>query len=234
MFIETIPVGVFQCNCSIVACEATGKAVVVDPGDEATRILQVVLNRGLEVVVVAHTHAHIDHLMGTLEVVEATGVEARLHGRDRHLWDRLDYVASQFGIPTPPTPRLGDPLADGETICFGQGRMRVIHTPGHTPGSCCFAVTTGSEPEVVLSGDTLFRGSIGILDRGRKLPMSGANARRIVSSIRERLLTFSDDTRVIPGHGPDTHIGFERLHNPFLQESFAPAGWRIDNGNRVH
>jgi glyoxylase-like metal-dependent hydrolase (beta-lactamase superfamily II) len=219
MFIETIPVGVLGCNCGIVACEATGKAIVVDPGDEPDRILQIVRRRGLDVVVVAHTHAHIDHLMGTFELVKTTGADARIHARDRRLWDRLDLVSSFLGIPTPPTPPLGDSLADGETISFGDARMRVIYTPGHTPGSCCFAFATGTDSEILFSGDTLFRGTIGIVDLQKKLRLGNVNADTILTSIRQRLLTLPDATRVIPGHGPETNIEFERRHNPFLRDA---------------
>lgn len=217
MVVEVLPVGVFQCNCVIVACEATRKAVLIDPGDEPDRILDVVRAHGLDVVLAVHTHAHIDHIMGTASIVERTGAEARLHAYDRVLWNRMDLAAATFGIPTPTVPPLGAALHDGETLTFGREYMRVIHTPGHTPGSCCFTLTPEPARHLVVSGDTLFRGSIGIVDIQKRRTMSAVDAGRVIRSIRTRLLTLSDDTRVIPGHGPDTHIGTERHSNPFLQ-----------------
>jgi glyoxylase-like metal-dependent hydrolase (beta-lactamase superfamily II) len=216
MFIRTLPVGVFQCNCAIVACEATRQALVVDPGDEPERILEIVRAHALEVTDVVHTHAHLDHVMGTQRVVDATGATARLHRRDRRLWDGIGWVAASYGIPEPKLPPLGAWLADGDTIAFGRVQARVIHTPGHTPGSCCFALATGDEPAVLLSGDTLFRGRIGIVDPERRGGTDPLITRAIVAAIRDRLLPFPDDTRVVPGHGPDTCIGAERRHNPFL------------------
>jgi hydroxyacylglutathione hydrolase len=216
VFVETIAVGVFQCNCTVVACEDTGLAVVVDPGDEPDRILGVVRRHGWRVATVLHTHAHIDHIMGTLGVVDATGACARLHAADRPTWDRVGWVASTYGIPAPETPDLGEPLVDGEAIPFGRETLRVIHTPGHTPGSCCFAVETREAPTLLLSGDTLFRGRIGIDERRRSRCVDPRVNDTLLASIRNRLLTMDDDTRVVPGHGAATCIGVERQSNPFL------------------
>lgn len=213
MIVETIPVGVFQCNCTILGCEATRQALVVDPGDDPERIIGVVRAHRLQVTAVVHTHAHLDHIMGTFGVVEATGAPARLHRQDRRLWESVDAMAEQCGIPTPPTPELSTPLEDGDTIGFGEAHVRVIHTPGHTPGSCCFLFERGDGTTVLLSGDTLFRGRIGTI---HPYARRTAAPERLIASIRERLLTLDDDTRVVPGHGPDTCIGVERRSNPFL------------------
>jgi hydroxyacylglutathione hydrolase len=211
MFVETIPVGVFRCNCTIIACEWTRKAIVVDPGDEPERILAVVRKNDLDVHVIVHTHAHLDHIMGTVAVVEATGAEARLHGADRSLWDSSDRVAASYHIPPQRRPALGKPLEDNETLYFGNAAASVIHTPGHTSGSCCFYLDLNDGRELVLSGDTLFRGRIGLPHRGT------GDSKSLVASIQTRLLVLDDDTLVIPGHGPMTEIGFERRNNAYLK-----------------
>ena len=215
MFIETIPVGVFQCNCTVVACESTRQAIVIDPGDDPEKILDIVRTNGLGVSYVLHTHAHIDHMMGTFDVVEATGGLPRLHEADRPVWERVDAVAASYHIPPPKKPRLASWLQHEEVVRFGREQMRVIHTPGHTPGSCSFVLDTGDEGRVLFSGDTLFCGRIGLTPsfRGRK------GVETILASIRERLFTLDDDTRVIPGHGRETRIGVERRTNRFLVEA---------------
>jgi glyoxylase-like metal-dependent hydrolase (beta-lactamase superfamily II) len=213
MFIKTIQVGVFQCNCTIIGCQATRKAVVVDPGEDPSRILEIIRANNLDLGLAIHTHAHLDHIMGTWEVIEGTGARARLHAQDRHLWDSADAVAATYGIPGLKKPILAEPLEDHETICFGNGRLEVIHTPGHTAGSCCFALEVPGGRKLLFSGDTLFRGKIGI---GFSSSTRQTNHKTIIASIRERLLTLDDETEVVPGHGPETRIGIERRDNPFL------------------
>jgi hydroxyacylglutathione hydrolase len=206
--IETFPVGQLQCNCSILADDTTGEALVVDPGDEAQRILKLLAKAGLRVVALLHTHAHFDHIGGTREVALATGAPIRLHPADRPLYDALPEQAAFFGLsaeaPQPPDA----PLAHDELIPFGKFQVRAIHTPGHTPGSTCFLVTGGSP--LLLSGDTLFRRSIGRTD------LWGGDTDAILSSIRERLFALPGDTPVICGHGPGTTIEEEKRLNPFV------------------
>ncbi|MGH9317837.1 MAG: MBL fold metallo-hydrolase [Thermoanaerobaculia bacterium] len=205
--IETFPVGPLQCNCSILADEETREAIVVDPGDEAGRILKLLAEARLRVVALLHTHAHLDHVTGTREVALATGAPIRLHPADRPLYDALPEQAAFFGLSAeiPKTP--GAPLSHDEAIAFGRFQIRTIHTPGHTPGSTCFLLT-GDSP-LLLSGDTLFHRSIGRTD------LWGGDSGLILSSIRERLFGLPGDTPVICGHGPGTTIGEERRLNPF-------------------
>jgi hydroxyacylglutathione hydrolase len=213
MFIQTIPVGVFRCNCSIIACESTRQAIVIDPGDEPERILEAIGSNRLEVTRVVHTHGHIDHIMGTFGVVEETGAIPCIHQGDKQLWDNIDLVAASFGIPTPKIPSIAAFIEHGETLPFGTEQVRVIHTPGHTAGSCCLLLNLKGGKKVLFSGDTLFRGKIGIAS---PYPDPNSNGARLVSSIRNRLFALDDDTRVIPGHGPETSIGIERRTNPFV------------------
>jgi hydroxyacylglutathione hydrolase len=214
----SFPVGALSCRCSIVACAQTKQALIVDPGDEAPRIVAELAARGLTAVQIVHTHAHFDHVMGTADVARATGAEAALHPADRFLYDRVPEQLAAFGLAklAPPPPPAGvEPLklrllTGNETLAFGRHEARVIHTPGHTPGSLCVLIEAPSERPLLLAGDTLFAGSIGRTD------LWGGNFDEIVTSIRGPLFSLPDETLVIPGHGPDTTIGLEREDNPMV------------------
>jgi hydroxyacylglutathione hydrolase len=205
--IETFPVGPLQCNCTILADPVTREAVVIDPGDEPERILRALEAAKLSPVALLHTHAHLDHITASRAVKEATRAPIRLHPADRPLYDALPEQAAFFGLradaPLPPDA----PLADGETIRFGNYAVRAIHTPGHTPGSVCF-VLEGDDP-VLFSGDTLFRRSIGRTD------LWGGDTEAILTSIREKLFMLPGNLPVVCGHGPGTTIEEEKRLNPF-------------------
>jgi len=206
-FVRTIPVGPLQCNCSIVADTEAGEAVVIDPGDEADRILLALAATKCRAVALLHTHGHFDHIGGTAEVSRATGAAIRIHAADRPLYDRLPEQASFFGLSAePPLPPDGG-FADGEKISVGRFRLEAIHTPGHSPGSTCFLLE--GEAPVLFSGDTLFRRSIGRTD------LWGGDTDTILASIRQKLFALPAQLRVVCGHGPDTTIGEERTSNPF-------------------
>ncbi len=205
--IQTLVVGPLQTNCSIIADEATGQAVVVDPGDEAERIARALARTGATAIALLHTHAHFDHISGTAELAALTGAPIRLHAADRALYDRLEEQASYFGIPAGPPLPPDAPISDGEVIRFGGSSLRAIHTPGHTPGSTCFLLE-GDEP-ALFAGDTLFRRSIGRTD------LPGGDTEAILDSIRQKLFSLPGSTPVICGHGPGTTIDEERRLNPF-------------------
>lgn len=206
--VRTVPVGPLQCNCSIVADPQAGEALVIDPGDEADRILLALAEVKCRAVVLLHTHGHFDHIGATARVQRATGAAIRIHDADRPLYDALPEQASFFGLAAePPAPPDGG-LGDGEEIAFGRFRAVAIHTPGHTPGSTSFRLD--GDPPILFSGDTLFRRSIGRTD------LWGGDTGTILASIREKLYTLPEDTRVVCGHGPDTTVGEERKNNPFV------------------
>lgn len=212
MIVKSFPVGMLQCNCTIVACPKTKQAMVVDPGGEADRILETLRGLGLTVTVVVHTHAHFDHAAGTQAIKDATGAPAWLHPGDRFLIDGFAEQGKMVGLPLDlgPGPEIDGELEHHQEVRFGEACSLVLHTPGHTPGSVCFSLRTPDGP-LLLSGDTLFRMGIGRTD------FPGGDYDLIQTSLRDQLLALEDTTRVIPGHGPETTIGQERRENPFLR-----------------
>ncbi len=209
---ESFPVGLLGCNCSIVADPDTRKAIVVDPGDQAPDILARLEQLGVQAVKVVHTHAHFDHLLATGEVAARTGAEILLHHADRWLYDNVELQVRFFGIPwsaTPPPPPTRE-LTGDEVLPFGNREARVLHTPGHTPGSLCFFLERTGETPVLFAGDTLFRRSIGRTD------LWGGSSEQLLSSIRDRLFSLPAETIVVPGHGATTTIGAEREGNPYV------------------
>ena len=220
---EVLPVGLLQCNCSILGDAATGDAIVVDPGDEVERILEIIRRHNLKVRAIVSTHTHIDHVGGLAALHKATGAPVMVHEADLPLYANLEMQAEWLGVPTPAMMRIQDFVTEGDTVRWGGFAARVLHTPGHTPGSISLLVEPGvaaaEKSDVahdarsarrLLAGDTLFHGSIGRTD------LPGGSFPQIISSIREKLLVLPEDVIVYPGHGDVTTIGFEREHNPFL------------------
>jgi len=223
---RSFPVGLLGCNCSIVADPDSKQAIVVDPGDQAPDILARLERLGVQAVKLVHTHAHFDHVLGTGAVAERTGAEVLLHAGDRWLYDNVELQARLFGVPYQPAamvPVTRD-LVGGDVLAFGNRETRVLHTPGHTPGSLCFFVERTGETPVLFSGDTLFRRSVGRTD------LWGGSSAQLLASIRDQLFALPDDTIVVPGHGPPTTIGAERESNPFVRPR-APS--ISDRGSRA-
>jgi glyoxylase-like metal-dependent hydrolase (beta-lactamase superfamily II) len=209
MHIETFQVGPLGCNCSIVADDVAKRAIVIDPGGDFDVVRGRLDALGLKVDAIVHTHTHIDHVGCTAELQRATGAAASIHEGDRLLYDMLPVQAEWLGVGLPQIADIDGALVDGLALRAGGLEMGVLHTPGHTPGSCCFVVG-GGDRTIVLTGDTLFRRSIGRTDVG------GIDTETLVRSIRSKLLTLPEDTVVVAGHGPTTTIGEERARNPFL------------------
>lgn len=209
MILETFPVGVLQCNCTILGDEEAGEAIVIDPGDEIGRIHQRLTELGLKLKQILITHAHIDHVGGALKLKHLTGAPILLNENDLPLLKMMDVQAGWLGMETPEVAAPDASLDDGLTVGLERYPAQVLYTPGHTQGS----VSLHFVPlKMVFAGDTLFSGSIGRTD------LPGGNGRQILDSIRTSLLTLPEETRVISGHGPETTIGAERETNPFLQQ----------------
>ena len=181
---ETFPVGLLGCNCTIVACPDTKQALVVDPGDQAPDILAALDRLGVQAVKLIHTHAHIDHVLATGELAARTGAEIVLHRGDRWLYDNVELQSRMLGLPWSgePPPPPGRELDGDAALPFGRREAHALHTPGHTPGSICFFLEQAGETPLLLSGDTLFRRSIGrtdlwggSFDRSRRRSASGCS-----------------------------------------------------------
>ena len=208
MILETFPVGPLQCNCTILGDEAAGEAIVIDPGDDITRIHRRLTERGLKLKQILVTHGHIDHVGGALKLKRLTGAPILLNENDLPQLDLMDEQAAWIGVPTPEVVPPDASLAEGMTVGLPAYPAQVLHTPGHTQGSICLHF---APLKMLIAGDTLFAGSIGRTD------LPGGNGPQIIQSIESRLLALPDETRVIPGHGPATTIGQERQTNPFLR-----------------
>jgi hydroxyacylglutathione hydrolase len=213
MIVSVVPVGALRCNCTILGDPEAGEAIVVDPGDEVDKILGALRKHALRCIAILNTHAHIDHVGANQALKEATGARLMLHEADLPLYDNLRIQAEWMGglIPEPPRAEVDQHVGHGDRVSAGAVTAEVLHTPGHTPGSLSFHVP-GAQP-LLLSGDTLFAGSIGRTD------LWGGDFDQEIASIRTRLLTLDETTRVIPGHGPETTIGWERRRNPFLNQA---------------
>lgn len=213
-------VGPFQCNCRLLVCEETGEAALVDPGDEAARILQRVREtqlpngKPLQLKWLLQTHGHLDHIGASRAVKEANPTaKIALHGGDEEIYRALQQQGQMFGMRYDEPLPLDHRLQHGEELRLGKLKISVIHTPGHSPGSVCLRLHEDSAQgarETLFSGDTLFFRSVGRTD------LWGADGDLMFKNIRERILTLDGDTRVCPGHGPDTRVGDEKRENPFL------------------
>lgn len=201
-----IPNGSFAENCWLLWDALSREAVVVDPGEESSRILAAIRHRELNVRQIWLTHAHIDHIQGVDAVRTATGAPVWLHPADRRWYDSLPEQGRMFGLTD--LPRLAAPeheLAHGDTATLAGFRFAVRHVPGHSAGHVAF-IGHG----LCISGDVLFEDSIGRTD------LPEGNGPQLLESIARELLPLSDETRILPGHGPETTIGRERARNPFL------------------
>ena len=219
MIIEEITVTPFEQHTRVVGCEETGRAVCIDPGDEAALVVRVLERRGLELQSIALTHAHMDHVGGVAALKRLRPeAEVILHRLDEPLYRALPEQPAWIGIPPSrwaalgfnysAPPKIDRYWADGETYSVGRLEFKVIHCPGHTPGH---VVLFNEMERKVFVGDCLFAGSIGRTD------LPGGNGERLLASLVNKIVPLGDDVEVYSGHGPVTTIGHERLTNPFLK-----------------
>jgi len=206
--LESFVVGPLQCNCTLLGDPDSGEAIVIDPGDDVSRIHRRLTELGLKLRQILITHAHIDHVGGALKLKRLTGAPILMNEADLPQIKMMEEQAAWVGVPTPETAPPDGSLTDGLHVGLDRFPAQVLHTPGHTQGSVCLHFVPLN---LLVAGDTLFAGSIGRTD------LPGGDTRQIFDSIQTRLLTLPDETVVLPGHGPHTTIGDERASNPFLR-----------------
>lgn len=217
MILRTLEVGVLRTNCYLVACEETREAIIIDPGDDAEQILEFVEELEVEVQLIVLTHFHFDHVLAAGAVRSRTQAPLAIHRSEAAY---LANPPSLFRFFAPNVPRdlvAGRLLRDGDHLAVGRMDGIVLHTPGHSPGGISLWLP---DEGVVFCGDTLFREGMGRTD------FPGARQQTLVRSIRERLFSLPDETVVYPGHGPQTTIGHERRHNPWVSVSRASEAQR--------
>ncbi len=235
--VETFPIGSLGCNCSLVYERDSRRAIVIDPGDDPEALLQAVGDRNLKVTQLLHTHAHFDHIGGSDAVKRRLGTPILLHRDDEALYRRLQEQGLLFGIAVPPPGEVDRFIEEGYEVTLGARKLlTTIHTPGHSPGSCCFYTeaawsfrdTKGDENRrtdiagwapypgqatgepLLFAGDTLFRQSVGRTD------LPGGDPYALIKSIKQRLFELPPESYVVPGHGESTTLHAEQRENPFL------------------
>jgi len=243
---EIIPVGMLQCNCSILGDPTTREAIVVDPGDEVERVLEILRRHDLKVRAIVSTHTHIDHVGGLAGLHAATGAPVLIHKDDLELYSNLEMQANWLGVETPQVMDIQDFVKEGDTLRWGGFAARVLHTPGHTPGSISLVVERGTGAETASSGmgdqnsahghghshssatkrtpndaasevSRLIAGDTLFQGSIGRTDLWGGSFKDILRSIHDKLLTLPDETLVTPGHGANTTIGAERAGNPYLR-----------------
>ena len=206
----TIPVTAFSQNCTILWCDQTRQGVIVDPGGDIDLIEQCLTQQAIQPVSLLLTHAHLDHVGGSVELARRHALPIKgPHSDDRFWLESLPQQCILFGFPQSPVFMPDQWLQDGDEITFGQEKLTVRHCPGHTPGHVIFF---HAATRLALVGDVLFKGSIGRTDFPK------GDYRQLIHSIREYLFPLGDDVTFIPGHGPESTFGHERQHNPFVRD----------------
>lgn len=218
MIIEEVTVTAFQQHTRILGCEKTRRAICIDPGDDSEEIVRAIDKHGLELEVIAVTHAHLDHI-GGVTALKQRKPQARimLHPADEFIYEALPEQPAWIGIPRSqwpamglafaPPPKVDEYFEDGGTLRVGELEFKILHCPGHTPGH---VVLFEPNERKVFVGDVLFAGSVGRTD------LPGGSTEQLMTSINDKLLPLGDDVEVYSGHGPVTTIGKERITNPFL------------------
>lgn len=205
MFLTRLIVGPLQVNCYLLADEKTREAVIIDPGDDAEDILKIVKDKGFNVKYIVLTHAHFDHVGANKTLKEATGADILMHQDDEKLLKSAANQGGLFGMRSIASPPADRYVKHGDVITAGEISLKVLHTPGHSPGGICLL-----GQGMVFTGDALFAGSIGRTD------LPGGDTITLLRAIETNLMILPDDTKVFSGHGPASTIGEERRENPFL------------------
>ena len=205
LLVHQLSVGPLQVNCFVVACQRTREAMVIDPGEDGPRILQLAESNGYQVKKIVNTHGHFDHIGANQPVKEATGAVLMMHEADLPLLQNARNHAQAYGLTVSPSPDPDKFLNEGDVFSVGEQSFSIFHVPGHSPGSICL-LSDGH----LFVGDVLFAGSVGRTD------LPGGDFDALIEGVREKLFRLPADTIVHPGHGPDTTIGREKQTNLFV------------------
>lgn len=206
MLIKSVVVGPLQVNCFVVADEKSKKALVIDPGDEPDRIMDMIKENGLKIEYIICTHGHFDHVGAVSDLKKETGAKVLIHKDELEIYDAAKDMAAFWGYDLDPLPDPDVLANDGDVIRAGDLKFDVFHSPGHSPGGICLY-----GHETAITGDTLFAGSIGRTD------FHGGDRNKLKESFK-RLMSLPEDTRVLCGHGAETTIGREKRENMFSEE----------------
>lgn len=210
MNVYSLTFGAFQENTYILADE-TNACVIIDPGcmasSEQQQLRNLIESKGLKPVHLLNTHCHVDHVAGNRFVYDTYGLKPQIHKADLPVLESQQRVCEMYGLPCDVSPKPDVFFEEGDKIRFGNTELDILYTPGHAPGHVVFY---HKEQGILINGDVLFRGSIGRTD----LPLGDHDT--LIKSIREKLFVLPDETKVYCGHGPETTIGWEKEHNPFL------------------
>lgn len=206
MHIETLTVGTFAMNCYLLIDTATSAAIYIDPGAQAQHLIDMVESMGVQLKALINTHCHVDHTAEAIEVQRYFNVPYYIHEEEWPLLKMLPQQGAMFGLAVSGIPAVSSYLKQGDSIEFGTIKGKVLHTPGHSPGGISLLFN-----QDVFVGDCLFMDSIGRTD------LYHGDYDQLITSIKTKLLTLDEDTKVYPGHGPATTIGREKRQNPFLQ-----------------
>jgi hydroxyacylglutathione hydrolase len=205
MILDKVVVGPLMVNCYVLGCKTTNKGIVVDPGEGAKLVLQTIEKNELNIEYILLTHGHIDHIGALPQIQKATGAQVYIHAKDQFLVDQAKTQAQMFGLPLPADCKIDEYFKDSDIIKVGNLEIKVISTPGHTPGSVSFLIENN-----LISGDTIFEASIGRTD------FPGGSYPQIVNSIKNKIYALPDETIIHPGHGQSTTVEFEKNNNPFV------------------
>ncbi len=207
MNLHKIVIKPFLTNCYVLNCEETSEAIIIDPGAEATTILEYINDSGLHLMYIVATHGHVDHVGAVSEIKQQKKIPFYLHEREKVVLEAFSLGARKFGFPDENPPEVDAWLDVQKTYHFGNCSFRILETPGHSPGGVCFLID-----EHVFVGDTLFCGGIAPTD------LPGSDHEQLLDSIRRKLFTLDENLVVHTGHGAVTSIGLEKMSNPFVKE----------------
>ncbi len=205
MILEKIVVGPLEVNCYLIGCEKTCDAAIIDPGDEINVIIRALKRHEMKLRYILLTHGHVDHLTQLEKLKNSTQAHVFMHQADLFLLKNLSIQAAMFGLPDPGNPKPDSFVSGGDILTLGELKIKVLHTPGHSPGS----VVYHSEDHLFV-GDLIFSGSIGRTD------LPGGDYEVLIRSVQQNIFTLKDEVNIHPGHGPATTVGQEKRFNPFF------------------